>query len=57
MGLAAAGAAVQRAGLCSERGCAMRIANLEDEPELAATVCEWLRATAWEVEHFDSGVA
>ncbi|MBL8390539.1 MAG: response regulator transcription factor [Candidatus Accumulibacter sp.] len=35
----------------------MRIANLEDEPELAATVCEWLRATAWEVEHFDSGVA
>ncbi|EXI68546.1 MAG TPA: response regulator transcription factor [Candidatus Accumulibacter phosphatis] len=34
----------------------MRIAYLEDEPELAATVCDWLRAAAWEVECFDSGL-
>ena len=35
----------------------MKIAYLEDEPDRAATVCEWLRAAAWEVEHFNSGLA
>ncbi|MBN8453197.1 response regulator transcription factor [Accumulibacter sp.] len=35
----------------------MKIAYLEDEPELATTVAEWLRSATWDVEHFDSGLA
>jgi two-component system response regulator RegX3 len=34
----------------------MRVAFLEDEPDVAATVCKWLREAGYEVECFSSGV-
>lgn len=35
----------------------MRVAYLEDEPGLAATVSGWLSDAGYDVEHFSSGVA